>query len=264
MSLLETSVLLVGLGGLGCPAALSLTRAGIGQLVLCDDDRVDEGNLHRQILYGDDDVGADKLVAARRALSKEARASGTDLRLVNARLLPDTARDLVRSVDLVVEGSDNFATKFLAADACRLEGRPVVHGAAIRWSATAWAVSPEGRPCYRCLFEDVPRGAQASCDSAGVMGPVVGIAGALMADLALGIASGKPRYGTLWTLDGKTDRLRPVSPASRPDCPLCGRAPSIVDLAECRYLSDPPGLVSGAPPSVPPQTPDPKELNRCP
>lgn len=229
-------ILLVGLGGLGCPAALALVRAGVAELVLCDDDVVDEGNLHRQILYGPADVGADKLVAARAALSAEASRSGTRLRLVAQRFLPDNARELVRAVDLVVEGADNFATKFLVADACFLEQRPAVHGAGIRWVGTAWAVAAQGKPCYRCLFEDVPTGPQASCDSAGVMGPVVGVVGALMAELALRVASGRPTYAELWSLDGKTDALRKVPVSPRSSCPLCGEDARIRDTDEARYL----------------------------
>jgi len=231
----EARALLIGLGGLGCPAALALVRAGIGELVLCDDDVVDEGNLHRQILYGPADVGADKLDAARAALEQEARASGTRLTLLRQRFLPGNARELARSVDVLVEGADNFATKFLAADAARLEQCPVVHGAGIRWVGTAWAVSPAGRPCYRCLFEDVPEGAQPNCDSAGVMGPVVGVVGALMAELALRVTCGQPRWGELWSFDGKADALRRVAVSARVECPLCGTSPTIGDTDESRY-----------------------------
>jgi molybdopterin/thiamine biosynthesis adenylyltransferase len=200
---------------------------------------VDEGNLHRQILYGPDDVGSDKLDAAERALSPSARSSGTRLELVRQRFLPENARQLVRDVDLVIEGADNFATKFLVADACHLEARPLVHGAGIRWMGTAWAVSAHGRPCYRCLFEDLPSGSQANCDSAGVMGPVVGIVGAIMAELALRVLSGRAPYAQLWTLDGKTDKLRQIPVHARRDCPLCGSAASIRDIDESRYLSGP-------------------------
>jgi molybdopterin/thiamine biosynthesis adenylyltransferase len=233
-------VLLVGLGGLGCPAALALVRAGVGELVLCDDDVVDEGNLHRQILYAPEDIGADKLDAAHARLRAEASRSGTQIRLVRQRFLPENARQLVREVDVVVEGADNFATKFLAADACFLEHRTVVHGAGIRWVGTAWAVAASGRPCYRCLFEDVPSGPQANCDSAGVMGPVVGIVGALMAELALRSLGARPVYAELWSLDGKaranSGGLRRVPVGARPGCGLCGAAASIRDTDEARYL----------------------------
>jgi adenylyltransferase/sulfurtransferase len=229
-------VLIVGLGGLGCPVAAILARASTAELWLCDDDEVDLTNLHRQILYRDADVGAHKLDAAKKTLI----LGGVDpSRLVShrARLLPKNARQLVSEVDLVVEGADNFATKFLVADACHLERRPAVHGAGIRWVGTAWAVAPEGKPCYRCLFEDLPKGPQASCDSAGVMGPVVGIVGALMAELALRVATGRPTYAELWSLDGKSDSLRKVPVSARAACPLCGEDASIRDTDETRYLA---------------------------
>jgi molybdopterin/thiamine biosynthesis adenylyltransferase len=221
-ALAPKSALLIGAGGLGCPAALALVRAGVGRVVLADDDEVDVTNLHRQILYGDEDVGADKLDAALRALGRVARP-WQKLEASRTRLLPENARALVEGFDVVLEGADNFGTKFLAADACRLAGRPLVHGAAVRFRATVWSVGPGGRPCYRCLFEDVPPAeAGETCAEAGVMGPVVGLAGALMADLALSILNGAPRYGSLFGYDGLTDRLREVPVASRLDCPLCG------------------------------------------
>jgi molybdopterin/thiamine biosynthesis adenylyltransferase len=221
-SFASKSALLIGAGGLGCPAALALVRAGVGRVALADDDEVDVTNLHRQILYGDEDVGTDKLDAALRALGRIARP-WQKLEARRTRLLPENAQALVDGFDVVLEGADNFGTKFLAADACRLAGRPLVHGAAVRFRATVWSVGPVGRPCYRCLFEDVPPAeAGETCAEAGVMGPVVGLAGALMADLALSVLAGTPRFGRLFAYDGLTDRLREVPVASRPDCPLCG------------------------------------------
>jgi len=222
---------------LGCPAALALVRAGVGVLQLCDDDTVDEANLQRQILYRDADVGADKLGAAERALGPAARRSGTQIELVRSRFLPENGRAMARGVDLVIEGADNFATKFLVADACHLEGRRAVHGAGLRWAGTAWSVAPAGRPCYRCLFEDVPAQPQANCDSVGVMGPVVGILGALMAELALRSLSSGGDHNELWTLDGKSDTLRRVPVAARANCPLCGSHPNIHEIEEARYLA---------------------------
>src|SRR6188768_1605196 len=124
-------VLIVGLGGLGCPALSVLARADELELWLCDDDVVELSNLHRQTLYRDADVGRDKLEAAQQALI----LGGVAERLVavRSRLLPENARQLVSQVDLVLEGADNFATKFLAADAAHLEARPIIHGAAVRW-----------------------------------------------------------------------------------------------------------------------------------
>jgi molybdopterin/thiamine biosynthesis adenylyltransferase len=229
--------MVVGVGGLGCPAALSLVRAGVGRVVLVDDDVVDESNLHRQILFSDEDIGKDKLDAARRVLLRRG-GSERGIELVRSRLLPDNARELVRSVDVVLEGADNFATKFLAADACHLERRAIVHAAAIRWNATIWAVAGQGAPCYRCLFEDLPAGVQQSCDDAGVIGPMVGLAGALAADLALRIlVQGDPPYSKLYAYDGKADRLREVEVAPRSACPLCGPRPEISEIEKQRYIS---------------------------
>ncbi len=229
--------LVVGLGGLGCPALSVLARVPELELWLCDDDVVELSNLHRQTLYGDADVGRDKLDAAQAALILGGVAPAR-LVAVRSRLLPENARELMRQVDVVLEGADNFATKFLAADAARLEARPIVHGAAVRWVATAWAVSAAGAPCYRCLFEDVPPGAQEGCSEAGVMGPVVGFCGALMADLALRVLSGDATaFGSLYTYDGLRDQLRLVPTPPRDNCPLCGSLPSITDITESRYTA---------------------------
>jgi len=219
-------VLLVGVGGLGCPAALVLARAGVAALGLCDDDVVDRTNLHRQILFADADVGTPKLDAAARALGVLAGAGRLpEVRLHRTRLLPDNAVSIVREYDVVLEGADNFATKFLAADACALAGVPVVHASAVRWIGTALAVGPGGGPCYRCLFEDVlPADEAPGCAEAGVMGPVVGVVAAAQVDLALALLDGSPAAGQLVTYDGRTDVLRRRAISRRLDCPLCGSA----------------------------------------
>jgi adenylyltransferase/sulfurtransferase len=234
----DARVLIVGLGGLGCPAALALSRAGVGTLVLVDDDPVEASNLHRQILYREEHVGQDKITVAKETLVRRGREPDS-VELVHGRFLPDNARELAKSVDLVIEGADNFATKFLVADACRLEKKPVVHGAAIRWRATTWLVGESGKPCYRCLFEDLPSdAANATCNEAGVMGPVVGFAGALMADLALrhlcGDASAR---GLVFTYNGIRDCLREVAVPARANCALCGENPSISGVEESRYTA---------------------------
>jgi molybdopterin/thiamine biosynthesis adenylyltransferase len=234
-TLRDKRALVIGVGGLGCPSALALVRAGVGSLVLVDDDRVEASNLHRQILFSELDLGQDKLEVARRVLARRGR---TEIELVRSRFLPDNARTLARGADVVLEGADNFATKFLAADACRIERRAVVHAAAIRWTATVWSVAAEGRPCYRCLFEEPPAGAQLGCDEAGVVGPVVGFAGALAADLALRVLCGdEPAFGRVHTFDGKTDRLRQVEVAPRASCALCGPEATIDEIDEQRYVT---------------------------
>lgn len=227
-------VLVVGVGGLGCPATLALAEGGVGHLVLADDDIVEPENLHRQILFSARDCGRDKLDAARAALVERGFPAHR-IELFRGRFLPEVALELALEADLVVEGSDNFATKFLAADACHLARRPLVTGAAVRWTATAWAIAPAGRPCYRCLFEDLPDSAP-NCATAGVMGPVVGIAGALLADLALRWLDGEEPSGAIHTYDGLSDQLRAVAVTPRADCALCGRSPTITTLTEDRYL----------------------------
>lgn len=228
-------VLIVGVGGLGCAALSALTDSG-AHFVLCDDDRVELHNLHRQVLFEDADVGKDKLDAARTALLRRG-VPGSHIELVRSRFLPENARELARSVDLVIEGADNFATKFLAADACYLEQRPIVHGAAVRFEGTVWCVSASGRPCYRCLFEDIPPGAQRGCNDAGVLGPVVALCGALQAERALELLSGYAApFGELVTVDGRRNRLRRVELVARADCPLCGTH-SISDIIETRYTA---------------------------
>jgi adenylyltransferase/sulfurtransferase len=229
-------ILIVGVGGLGCPAALALADSG-ATLLLADDDVVEASNLHRQILFEEASLGEDKLDAARGALLHRG-VPATRIELLRTRLLPDNARALVASVDLVLEGSDNFATKFLAADACYLEARPIVHGAAVRFEGTVWSVSARGLPCYRCLFEDVPAGAQAGCAEAGVLGPVVGLCGALMADLALSaLTSDESRTGRVFTLHGLSNRLREVTVSPRSSCSLCGAFRSISQIEETRYTA---------------------------
>lgn len=233
-------VLVVGVGGLGCPAALALARAGVGALVLCDDDLVDGSNLHRQILFDESSIGKPKLGLAVAGL--RARFPTVRIEPVEGRFLPENALALLRDVDVVVEGSDNFPTKFLVADACALARVPVIHGAAVRWHGTALAVGPEGRPCYRCLFEDIPHEQVANCAEAGVLGPVVGVVGAVQADLALRVLDGGGPFGTLVTYDGAVDRLRRHTVPARTTCELCGTR-QVHGIERSRYVAHGPSAL---------------------
>jgi len=231
-------VLVVGAGGLGCPAALALGGAGVGTLVLADDDEVDVHNLHRQVLYTAKDVGAPKVEAAKAELAR--RFPRTTVLVHATRFLPTTAARLLSEVDLVVEGADNFATKFLVADACHAHGVPVVHGAALRWNGTVLSVARGGGPCYRCVFEDLPPGPAPSCATAGVMGPVCGVVGALMAEAALGLArEARAEAGVLRSFDGKTLTLRAHRLARRPACTLCGEGAQPPRLVASDYAGAP-------------------------
>jgi molybdopterin/thiamine biosynthesis adenylyltransferase len=147
---------MIGAGGIGAPAALALAEAGVTQITVVDDDVVEISNLHRQILFEDADLGRPKLDAFARALGE--RYPSLELRCIHGRALPDTVLALAEDADLIIDACDNFATRFLLADAAHLAGVPVVHAAAVRWHCTVMAVSAEGGPCYRCLFEDIPTG----------------------------------------------------------------------------------------------------------
>ena len=216
-------VLLVGAGGLGCAAARVLIESGVGSLTILDDDRVDLSNLHRQTLYRDTDVGASKaLVAAERlrALSPTEQASNVVAREI--RILPENARNLLGGFDLVVEGADNFATKFLVADACALTGVPLVQAGGVRWVGWALASLPGRSACLRCVFEDVPGAQQDTCADAGVVGPVVGAMGALQAALGLRLLRGDASAaGELWSYEALPAALRRRLVRRQARCPLC-------------------------------------------
>jgi adenylyltransferase/sulfurtransferase len=231
-------VLVIGVGGLASPALSVLVRSGVQRLTLVDADRVDETNLQRQILFEDGDVGRLKVEAAAerlRALAHESAALA--LELVPERFRSDNALALSRDHDLVLEGADNYATKFLAADAAKLAGVPVVQAGAVRFSGWALASLADRGACLRCVFEDIPRGQPETCAAAGVLGPVVGVLGALEASLALQVLRGTPRAASeLWSYEALGGRLRRRPVLRRPGCPLCeGR---ISALEPERYQGD--------------------------
>ncbi|WP_437285155.1 HesA/MoeB/ThiF family protein [Sorangium sp. So ce406] len=229
-------VLLVGAGGIGGPAAIALAAGGVRDLRVVDDDQVEITNLHRQILFDDDDVGRPKLEAFAEALRRRAPRLRVDRR--SGRFTPSAAAALMPGVSVVVDATDNFASRFLIADVCRLTRTPVVHAAAVRWRATVMAVSAEGGPCYRCLFEDLPTGDAPDCATAGVAGPVCGVAGAIAADRALAILAGDGSvFGRIATFDGLSDTLRSVRVAARSTCALCGERAAISTIDASRYVN---------------------------
>ena len=239
----DATVLLVGAGGLGCPAGRVLARSGVGHLIVVDDDRVEGTNLHRQILFEETDLGQPKAEVAAARLEALGREAGHTVHAEarTIRFLPETADELLRGVDLVIEGSDNFPSKFVVADACALRGVPVVQAGAVRWGGWALAAGIGGHGkahevCLRCIFEDVPTGPALDCEVAGVVGPVVGVLGAIQARLALERLAGGPP-GALVSYDGLRDRLRETHPAPRADCP---HARGIIrDLSGVEYAPRP-------------------------
>jgi len=220
-----TSMLLIGLGGIGCAAASYLTSSGVGQLLLCDFDTIDPTNLGRQTLYGPDDVGQLK---AHRAVSRLA-SMNPDVRLIDItdRLSDDALREAVSQADVVLDGCDNFATRFQVNDACVAVGRPLVSGAAIRFEGQIAVFGPDYRtsPCYRCLYREADESLD-NCAGNGVLAPVPGVIGTSMAVEALKIAAGIPvESGQLGLYDALASAWAKVGIRKRKNCPACGRSP---------------------------------------
>jgi molybdopterin/thiamine biosynthesis adenylyltransferase len=229
-------VLIIGAGGLGCPAAFALAAAGVRHLGVVDDDRVDVSNLHRQILHGDADVGDLKVESLARALAR--RFPEVRVTTHATRFDAESAIALVSAYDVVIDGSDNFATKFVANDACVLARRPLVHGAAVGTGGQLLTVPAGGRPCYRCLFEEPPPpGVGPSCAEAGVMGPVPGVIGALQGAEAARLLRGEKAAftGRLVQYDSLGMAVRTVRYNANPTCAVCGPAPRIRALRAADY-----------------------------
>jgi adenylyltransferase/sulfurtransferase len=225
--------LLVGAGGLGSPLALYLAAAGVGRLGLVDFDTVDASNLQRQILFGGRDVGRPKVEAAEERLAEvnphvEVVAHGERLTAANA-------EEILGDYELVADGSDNFATRYLVNDACVKLGIPDVYGSVFRFEGQVSVFAAPDGPCYRCLFpEPPPPGLVPSCAEAGVLGILPGIIGSLQANevvkLLLGI--GEPLVGRFLTFDALTLRFRELTLSRDPGCPVCSRDPASIVLPD--------------------------------
>lgn len=229
----EARVLLIGAGGLGSPAALYLAAAGVGTLGIIDDDRVDLSNLHRQVLHGTAAVGAQKIESARARLH-DLNPTVT-LELHAERLTSGNARELVRRYDLVLDGSDNFPTRYLVNDACVLEHVPFVYGSIYRFEGQLSLFAAPGGPCYRCLFAEPPVPELVpSCTDAGVLGVLPGVIGTLQALEALKwiLRIGDSAVGRLLLFDALKLQLREIALRRDPACVVCGDAPSIRDLID--------------------------------
>jgi molybdopterin-synthase adenylyltransferase len=220
--LAEKSALVIGAGGLGGPVLLTLAAAGVGRLVLLDDDAVETSNLNRQPLFGEADLGERKAAAAARKLGR--LFPGVKVEALDRRFEDAGALALVRDCDVVVDGSDNFETKFLASDASVAARRPLVHGGVLRYTAQLLTVLPGQTGCLRCLFEAPPPvGAVPGCAEAGVLGPLAGFAGALMgAEAARILAGERGAYaGRLVVYEARGARSRTVQVRRREGCPAC-------------------------------------------
>ncbi|HUL48813.1 MAG TPA: molybdopterin-synthase adenylyltransferase MoeB [Gemmatimonadales bacterium] len=226
-------VLLVGAGGLGSPAALYLAAAGVGTIGLVDFDVVDSTNLQRQIVHGTSTVGVSKLESARRRirdLNPNVQVEGFETRLTS-----ENALDIIKDFDIVADGTDNFATRYLVNDACVLLGKPNAYGSIFRFEGQASVFYAKEGPCYRCLYpEPPPPGLVPSCAEGGVLGVLPGIIGSIQAleTIKLVIGNGETLIGRLVLFDALRLKFRELKLEKDPNCPVCGRNPTITSLID--------------------------------
>jgi molybdopterin/thiamine biosynthesis adenylyltransferase/rhodanese-related sulfurtransferase/molybdopterin converting factor small subunit len=226
-------VLCIGAGGLGAPSTMYLAAAGVGTLGLVDCDVVDASNLHRQIIYGTNDVGRRKLDVAKERLS----AINPEINVIvhDTLLTSKNALDILRDYDIVLDGTDNFQTRYLVNDACVLLGKPNVYGSIFRFDGQASVFAMPGGPCYRCLYpEPPPPGLVPSCAEGGVLGVLPGIIGLIQATetVKLILNAGEPLAGRLLLYDALTMRFRELKLRRDAECPVCGDKPTIRELID--------------------------------
>jgi adenylyltransferase/sulfurtransferase len=232
-ALFEARVLLIGAGGLGCPLAQYLAAAGVGTIGLVDFDLVDASNLHRQVLYGTADVGRSKTeVAAERinAMNPDVTVERHDVRLTSANAL-----ELLARYDVIVDGTDNFPTRYLTNDACVLLGKPNVHGAVFRFEGQATVFDARRGPCYRCLFpEPPPPGSVPSCAEGGVLGVLPGLVAMIQTTETVKIVAGigDPLYGRILQYDALRMEFKEFRLKKDPACPVCGAQPTLTELID--------------------------------
>ncbi len=222
-ALLDAKVFVIGAGGLGSPVLMYLAAAGVGTLGVADDDCVELHNLQRQVLYGSTDLGRNKTAAA----AERIRTLNPDCRVgtVAERITAQNIGDVIGGYDLVVDGSDNFATKFMVADTCWRQGIRLVSAGVVRFQGQVMTLDPrDGNPCYRCLMPEPPDQTGATCAEVGVLGAVVGVIGSLQAAEAVKVLTGAGRTlaTSLVTVDALTNRFNVMQRRRNPACPLCG------------------------------------------
>ena len=216
-------VLVVGAGGLGSPVALYLAAAGVGHLGIVDEDVVETSNLQRQVLHSTRDVGKPKVSSARTTLQE--LNPHTSVQTYHARLTSANAIDIIRGYDVVVDGTDNFPTRYLINDACVMLRKPNVHGSVLRFDGQASVFAAEGAPCYRCLFrEPPPAGSVPNCAEGGVLGVLPGLVGIIQATetIKLITGAGESLAGRLLLIDALRMQFRTIELAADPQCPACG------------------------------------------
>jgi adenylyltransferase/sulfurtransferase len=229
----NASVLLVGAGGLGSPAATYLAAAGVGRIGLVDFDTVEASNLQRQILYGSSDVGRPKLEAASERLHD--LNPHVEVERHEVRLTSDNALDIIDDYDVVADGTDNFPTRYLVNDACVMTGTPNVYASIFRFEGQVSVFATEDGPCYRCLYEEPPPpGLVPSCAEGGVLGILPGFIGTLQATEVIKLLTGigQPLIGRLLMVDALEMDFRTVDVPKNPDCPVCGDDPEVTELID--------------------------------
>ena len=233
LRLREAKVLILGAGGLGSPVGLYLAAAGVGLIGIADPDKVEISNLHRQVVHGFDTLGLPKTISAAEALGEI--NPGLKVALHPEGFTVENAAELVARYDLVVDGTDNFATRFLAADACVLGAKPLVHGSVLRESGQVGVFLPKAG-CYRCLYPEIPDAASVpTCADAGVFGATCGVIGSWMASEVIAVLLGKRVSSRLLVIDVAAGTSKFIALAADAACPCCGSAPSIRSLEKSAY-----------------------------
>jgi adenylyltransferase/sulfurtransferase len=233
LKLKQAKVLCIGTGGLGAPLGLYLAAAGVGRIGLVDFDVVDFTNLQRQVLFGTSDVGRPKIEAA----AEHLRNLNPEIQIdtFETHLSSENALDILKDYDVIVDGTDNFPTRYLVNDACVLLGKPNVYGSIFRFEGQITVFGHPGGPCYRCLYpEPPPPGLVPSCAEGGVLGVLPGIVGTIQAaeTLKLIIGKGEPLVGRLLLFDALGMRFRELKLRKNPECPVCGESPTLTKLID--------------------------------
>lgn len=231
--LLSAKVLIIGAGGLGSPCALYLASAGIGKLGIVDSDKVELNNLQRQILHSTKDLGRPKVESAKDRLS----GINQDVEIIayNIRLTSDNILDIIKGYDVIVDGSDNFPTRYLVNDACILSCKPFSHGGIFRFDGQAMTILPGKSACYRCLFpEPPPPGLVPSCQEAGILGAVAGVIGTVQANEVLKyiLGIGDLLAGRLLVFNALDSSFRQVKAPKDPNCSVCAENPTVTKLID--------------------------------
>jgi len=231
--ILKAKVLIIGAGGLGSPCALYLASAGVGKIGIVDSDAVEVNNLQRQVLHSTLTVGKSKVESAKERIN----AINPDVNVVpyKLRLSSENILEIIKDYDIIVDGSDNFPTRYLVNDACVISKRPLSHGGIFRYDGQAITILPNESACYRCLFpEPPPAGLVPSCQEAGILGAVAGVIGVIQANEVLKfiLRTGNLLAGKLLVFNALDSTFRQVKVPRDPKCPVCGEKPTITKLID--------------------------------